>query len=193
MFLYSNKRRLCDAWVAPLDALQCYLDNPKKINKQCNKNELTIDDIARIIKLDSFVKESLRFFNPVVGLLHKYISKSYYIFANGYQVPSGHDTNNNEELKGQNFTEFHAHHHLEHNSPITKLKYNILTFRGRKRVCLGRALAINEIKVFLHKILLKYDVRTDHEEIGSKRRYFCPLIALINGGLLFEKRKEIVN
>ncbi|CAG8808086.1 36500_t:CDS:2 [Gigaspora margarita] len=149
---YNNENML-----EPFTALTFSILKVQKINKQCDKNELTIDDIDRIIKLDS------------------------------------HDTNNNEELQGQNSTEFHAHHYWEHNSPITKLKYNILTFRGRKHVCLGRALAINEIKVFLHKILLKYDVSTDHEEIGPKRRYFCPLIALINGGLLFEKRKEIVN
>ncbi|CAG8855178.1 27798_t:CDS:2, partial [Gigaspora margarita] len=136
-----DKKRLGNAWVAPLDVLQCYLNDPEitpdldpnnvnydyivdsigrmifsamattsggtghlvkrkqhfwqelyyeaqEINKQCNNNELTIDNIAKMIKLDSFVKESLRFVTPIVGLPHKSISKSYYTFANGYQVPS---------------------------------------------------------------------------------------------------------
>ncbi|CAG8800938.1 36088_t:CDS:2, partial [Racocetra persica] len=165
-----DKRRLGDAWVAPLDALQCYLDDPEitpdldpnnvnynyianaicvfvvaamgttsngatcalyerkqqyweelyqeaqEINKQCNGNELTVDDIARMVKLDSFVKESLRLSSGSVGLQHKCLSKSYYTFANGYQIPSGRivtlnisDTNNNEELQGQNPTEFYAY------------------------------------------------------------------------------------
>ncbi|KAF0520796.1 cytochrome P450 [Gigaspora margarita] len=141
-----DKKRLGNAWIAPLDVLQCYLNDPEitpdldpnnvnydyiadsigkmifsamsstfsgtrrvlydlvkrkqhfwqelyheaqEINKQCNRNELTIDNIDKMIKLDSFVKESLRFINPIVGLPHKCISKSHYTFANGYQVPSG--------------------------------------------------------------------------------------------------------
>ncbi|CAG8764687.1 24820_t:CDS:2 [Gigaspora margarita] len=252
-----DKKRLGDAWVAPLDALQCYLDDPEitpdldpnnvnydyiasaigrfifstmgttnlglthalydlaekkqyrqelyqeaqEINKQYNGNELTSDDIARMVKLDSFVKESLRFSNgPIVGLLHKCISKSYYAFANGYQVPSGRivylnfvDTNNNEELQGQNPTEFDAYRHLKRNSSATKLERNFLVFGGGKHACPGRSFVINEIKMFLHKVMLKYDVRTDTEEIGPKRRYLGPFPAPLNVALVFENRKETVN
>ncbi|CAG8447313.1 169_t:CDS:2 [Gigaspora rosea] len=171
----------------------------QEINKQCNGNELTFDDIARMVKMDSFVKESLRFSNPIAGMPHKCISKSYYTFANGYKIPSRlvilnfSDTNNDEELQGQNPTEFHAYRHLEHNSPATKLERNFLTFGGGKHACPGRALAIKEIKVFLHKVLLKYDVRNDNEKIGPKRGYLGPLVAPINCSLVFEKRNEIVN
>ncbi|CAG8810299.1 25728_t:CDS:2, partial [Gigaspora rosea] len=115
----------------------------QEINKQCNGNELTSDDIARMVKLDSFVKESLRISSaPIVGLQHKCISKSYYTFANGYQVPSGRivylnflDTNNNEELQGQNPTEFDAYRHLKRNSSATKLERNFLVFGGGKHAC----------------------------------------------------------
>ncbi|KAF0512131.1 cytochrome P450 [Gigaspora margarita] len=232
----NDKKRLGDAWVDPLDALQCYLNDPnvapdfnpnninydyiadgigrlifasiattsssatqvlydlierkqlywqelyqeaQEINKQCNGNELTFNDIARMVKLDSFVKESLRFINPIVTLPHKCISKSYFTFANGYQIPSGRivglnfrDTNNDEELQGQNPTEFYAFRHLERNSPATKLERNFLTFGGGKHACPGRALAINEIKIFIHKVLLKYDVRTDNKEIEAKKKIF---------------------
>ncbi|RIB27154.1 cytochrome P450 [Gigaspora rosea] len=123
----------------------------QEINKQCNGNELTFDNIAKMVKLNSFVKESLRFTSPIVALPHKCISKSYYTFANGYQVPSGRtvslnfrDTNTNvEELQGQNPTEFYAYRHLERNSPATKLECNFLTFGDGKHECPGRALAIS--------------------------------------------------
>ncbi|CAG8676944.1 16180_t:CDS:2, partial [Gigaspora rosea] len=172
----------------------------QEINKQCNGNELTIDDIARMIKLDSFVKESLRFITPILGLPHKCISKSCYTFANGYQIPSGRiasinfrDTDNDEELQGQNPTEFSAYHHLERNSPATKLERNFLSFGGGKLACPGRTFAVNQIKIFIHKILLKYDVRTNNEEIEPKRRYFGPFPLPVNVDLVFENRKEIVN
>ncbi|CAG8729907.1 9857_t:CDS:2, partial [Gigaspora rosea] len=170
----------------------------QEINKQCNGNELTFNDIAKMVKLDSFVKESLRLATGIVGLSHKCIFKSYYTFANGYQIPSGRlvslnfsDTNNDEELQGQNPTEFYAYRHLERDSPATKLERNFLTFGGGKRACPGRFLAVNEIKTFLHKVLLKYNVRTDNDEIGPKRGYLGPIPKPINVGLVFENRKEI--
>ncbi|CAG8821082.1 3990_t:CDS:2, partial [Gigaspora margarita] len=250
----NDKKRLGDAWVAPLDALQYFLDDPKiapdfnlnninydyiangiarlifaaigttsnsatevlyalverkqqywqelyqealEINKHCNGNELTVDDIARMVKLDSFVKESFRFTSPIVALPHKCISKSYYTFANGYQVPSGrivslnlHDTYNDEELQGQNPTEFYAYCHLERNSPATKLERNYLSFGGGKHACPGRTFAVNEIKIFIHKILLKYDVRTNNEKIETKKRYTGPYIVPVNVGLVFENKQK---
>ncbi|RIB11568.1 hypothetical protein C2G38_1919034, partial [Gigaspora rosea] len=66
-----------------------------------------------------------------------------------------------------------------------------LAFGGGKHACPGRALAVSEIKMFLHKILLKYNVRTDNEAIGPKGKYLGPFLAPINVGLVFEKRKEI--
>ncbi|RIB09669.1 cytochrome P450 [Gigaspora rosea] len=254
----NDKKRLGDAWVAPLDALQIFLDDPKvapdfnpnninydyivngiarlifsamattsngatqvlyalverkqqywqelyqeaqEINKQCNGNELTVDDIDRMVKLDSFVKESLRFTSPIVALPHKCISKSYYTFANGYQVPSGRivslnllDTYYDEELQGQNPTEFYAYRHLERNSPVTKLERNFLSFGGGKHACPGRTFAVNEIKIFIHKILLKYDVRTNNEKIESIKRYIGPYLVPITIGLVFEnKKKALIN
>ncbi|CAG8637105.1 14086_t:CDS:2, partial [Dentiscutata heterogama] len=102
----------------------------QEINKQCNGNELTSGDIAKMVKLDGFVKESLRFLtrHRMIGLPHKCISKSYYTLANGYQIPNGCivliniiDTHNDEGIQGQNPTEFYAYRHLERNSPATKL------------------------------------------------------------------------
>ncbi|CAG8499929.1 28852_t:CDS:10, partial [Racocetra persica] len=187
--LHQEFVALGDAWVAPLDALQCYLDDPEiapdldpnninynyiavaigrlifgamattsggatralydlidkkkeywqelqqeaqEINKQCNGNELTSDDFAKMVKLDSFIKESLRLSNSIVGLPHKCISESYYTFENGYQIPRGRiailniiDTNRDEELQGQNPEEFYAYRHLERKSSATKLEQRV--------------------------------------------------------------------
>ncbi|CAG8463392.1 11222_t:CDS:10, partial [Dentiscutata heterogama] len=180
-----DKKRLGDAWVAPLDVLQYLLDditpdfNPdnvnynyivnsimglilaiidnlsdstfralydlvernqrywhdlcqeaREINKQSNGNDLTFDDLNKMMKLDSFIKESLRVSASfVVGVEHLCTSKSYYTFINRYQVPNGRlvyinftDTNQNEGLQGQNPTEFYAYRHLERNSSATKLE-----------------------------------------------------------------------
>ncbi|CAG8505618.1 14678_t:CDS:10, partial [Dentiscutata heterogama] len=171
-----DKKRLGDAWVAQLDALQCYLDDPEvtpdldpsnvnydyiadsigrfifaamgttsglatralydlvekkeqywqelcqeaqEINEQCNGNELTFDDIARMVKLDSFVKESLRLSNfIVVAILLVFqaitILTPFHLFPTYLKIIGRivnlnfADTNNDEELQGQNPTEFYA-------------------------------------------------------------------------------------
>ncbi|CAG8598077.1 25166_t:CDS:10 [Cetraspora pellucida] len=172
----------------------------QEINKQCNGNELTSDDIAKMVKLDSFVKESLRLSNGIVALPHKCISESYYTFENGYQIPRGRiailniiDTNRDVELQGQNPEEFHANRHLERNSPATRLERNFLVFGGGKHACPGRALAVNEIKIFLHKVLLKYDVRTETGEDIPIKKYLGPIPRPIKTSIIFEKRKDYVN
>ncbi|CAG8763552.1 9709_t:CDS:2, partial [Gigaspora rosea] len=115
----------------------------QKINKQCNGNELTFYDIAMMVKLDSFVKESLRLADNIVCLAHICISKFYCMFANGYQIPNGHivflntiDMHHDEELQGQNPIEFYAYRHLDHNSPAKKIDCNFLLFGGGKHACL---------------------------------------------------------
>ncbi|RIB24497.1 cytochrome P450 [Gigaspora rosea] len=250
-----DKKKLGDAWIVPVDALQYYLDNPEitpdldpnnvnydhivdalgdfvfaamgtttngatrslyelverkqywnelyeeaqEINKQCNGNELTSDDIAKIVKLNSFVKEALRFSKGIVGLPHRCVSKSYYTFENGYQIPSGRivmlnfiDTHYDEGLQGQNPKEFYAYRHLERSS-TTKIDRNFLGFGGGKHACPGRSLAVNEIKVFLYKILLKYNARTEIEIIEPQRNHVGPLADCLKGGMVFENRKEIIN
>ncbi|CAG8464066.1 10196_t:CDS:10, partial [Scutellospora calospora] len=228
----KEKKELGDAWVAPLDALQVYLNDPavapdldpnhvnyvliadsiglivfaamsttshsasyvlynlagreeywqelyeeaQEINKQCNENELTSDDIAKMVKLDSFVKESLRLAINIISLSHKCISKSHYTFENGYQIPSGRiailnyvDTINDEGLQGHNPSEFYAYRHLERNSSATKVERSFLTFGGGKHACPGRFLAVNEIKMIVHKIILKYHIRTESGKVMPYR------------------------
>ncbi|CAG8648820.1 4381_t:CDS:2, partial [Scutellospora calospora] len=249
----NDKKRLGDAWVAPLDALQYYLNDPditpdldpnhvdyvhianaigsfiiaamgtttssgaralydlatrkeywqelyqeaQEINKQCNGNELTIDDIAKMVKLYSFVKESLRFTSRVVALPHKCVTKSHYTFENGYQIRNGTvvmvnmlDTAYDEELQGQNPTEFKAYRHLDRNSPATKLERNFIIFGGGKHACPGRSLAVNEVKVFLHKVMLKYNVSIENEKVMKK--YLGPIPRMFKASFVFENRKDVV-
>ncbi|CAG8734054.1 22638_t:CDS:2, partial [Racocetra persica] len=77
----------------------------QEINKQCN-GKLKSEDIAKMVKLDSFVKESLRLSNCILFMPHKCISKSHYTFENGYQIPNGRiaminfmDITNDEKLQ----------------------------------------------------------------------------------------------
>ncbi|CAG8601487.1 25029_t:CDS:10 [Cetraspora pellucida] len=248
----NDKKRLGDAWIAPLDLLQTYLDDPEvtpdldpnnvdynyiadslgvfifasmfttsnrttsalygrkeywqelyqeaqEINKQRNGDELTPNDINKMVKLDSFIKESFRNSDDVLGLPHLCISKSNYTFKNGYQIPEGRiaflnflDTHYDKEIQGQDPMEFYAYRHLERNASATKIERNLIIFGNGKHSCPGRFLAVNEIKIILHKIILKYNVRTETGKITPKR-YFGPILKRTYDGIVFENRKDIVD
>src|SRR5579871_6099626 len=66
-----------------------------------------------------------------------------------------------EELQGQNPNEFNPFRYLNKNSPATRIERNYLIFGLGKHACPGRFFAINEIKIALHHLLLKYDIRKD--------------------------------
>ncbi|CAG8668495.1 4894_t:CDS:2, partial [Scutellospora calospora] len=147
----------------------------------------------------SFVKESLRLYNDIVALPHKCISKPHYTFENGYQIPNGRivilnlvDTINDEDLQGRNPKEFYAYRHLERNTQATKIERNFLNFEGGKNSCPGRYLAVNQIKLILHQILLKYNIRTESEKALPKV-YNGTRVVHLKDGVIFEKRKDVIN
>ncbi|CAG8629699.1 18969_t:CDS:2, partial [Gigaspora rosea] len=136
----------------------------REINKQCNGYELTSDDISKMVKLDSFIKESLRIAKAIIRLPHK----CRVVYLNVV------DTHHDEELQGQNPTEFYAY---RHDSPATKVERKYLVFGLGKHACPGRSLAVNEMKMLLHNLILKYDIKSE-------------TINPIRGSMVFENRKE---
>ncbi|CAG8756032.1 6412_t:CDS:2, partial [Gigaspora rosea] len=46
-------------------------------------------------------------------------------------------------------------------SPATKVDRSFITFGGGRHACPGRFFAVNEIKMCLHKLILKYNIRTE--------------------------------
>ncbi|RIA87429.1 cytochrome P450 [Glomus cerebriforme] len=159
-----------------------------------NKNPYySTDQIAKMVKLDSFIKETMRIHSHIVSLQHKTLS-SYYTFSNGYQVPKGrfvyirtNEIHFDEELQGKNSNEFDAFRYLNKNSPATRVERNHLIFGLGKHACPGRVFAINEIKIALHYFLLNYNIRA---KSGKKieARFFGAFESPSNEGLIFEKR-----
>ncbi|RIB26178.1 cytochrome P450 [Gigaspora rosea] len=251
----NDRKKLGDDWVAPMDLLQVFLDNPRvtpdfdpnnvdinfiadslgvfviasmnttsnrtvtalydlawrkeyvqelykeaqEINKQCNCNELTYHDFNKMVKLDSFIKESFRNFDDILGLPHICIVKSIYTFKNGYQIPKGRtailnflDTHYDEEIQGRDPMKFYAFRHLERKASATKIERNLTIFGNGKHSCPGRFLAVNQIKMVLHHVILKYNITTETGKIPPKR-YLGPVLNRVYDGLVFEKRKDNVN
>ncbi|KAF0424512.1 cytochrome P450 [Gigaspora margarita] len=60
----------------------------QEINKWCNGNFTTCDDIDKMVKLDRFIKEIFRLNNDVLRLPHRCLSDSHYTFTNAHQIPN---------------------------------------------------------------------------------------------------------
>ncbi|CAG8804016.1 24103_t:CDS:10 [Gigaspora margarita] len=162
----------------------------QEINKQCN-GKLKSEDLAKMVKLDSFIKETSRLSNNLLSMPRKCIYKSHYTLVDGYQIPSDRtvylnviDVCHDEKLQGQNPKEFNAY---RHNSSATKLDRSFLIFGRGKHACPGRYFAVNMMKLLFNEIILKYNIKPANEKI-EPRNYIGCLIGPLKGGVVFENR-----
>ncbi|RIB26169.1 cytochrome P450 [Gigaspora rosea] len=93
----------------------------QKINKQYNGN-LKSEDLAKMVKLDGFIKESSRLNNHLLSIPCKY--RNVYLNVT--------DVSHDEKLQGQNPKKFNAY---RHNSSATKLDRSFLIFGHGKHSC----------------------------------------------------------
>ncbi|CAB4396448.1 unnamed protein product [Rhizophagus irregularis] len=169
------------------------LEEQKQLYKSNEKSYYSTEQIARMEKLDSFIKETLRVNVNNVALQHKTLS-SYFTFSNGYQVPNGRlvnirlgEVHFDKELQSQNADEFNAFRYLKKNSPATRADNSFLTFVLGKHTCPGRHFAVNEIKVALHYLLLNYDIKKSTSE-KIKPKIYGSFKFPSDEGLIFEKK-----
>ncbi|RHZ85947.1 hypothetical protein Glove_58g60 [Diversispora epigaea] len=165
-----------------------------RIDKECI-GELSPQHINKMVKLDSFVRESLRTFDSaLIPLPHKCLES--YTFKNGMSIPKGRivqtylmDIHYNTTAYGPEPRSFLPYHGLENNFSASKIDKNYLIFGSGKHACPGRFLAVNEIKIGMHKLILNYHIKTPSGKIEEKI-HFGPFVSPPVSGLIFENRKK---
>ncbi|CAB4380866.1 unnamed protein product [Rhizophagus irregularis] len=118
-----------------------------------------------------------------------------YTFSNGLQLPKDHivkiyvdDIYQDELLQGPSPKSFEPFRHLDINVPASKIGKNFMLFGGGKHACPGRHFAINEIKFFMHNIILKYNIYTESNKIEGRKMY-GPTAYPSSGVIIIEKRR----
>ncbi|RHZ80794.1 hypothetical protein Glove_132g15 [Diversispora epigaea] len=164
-----------------------------KINKECN-GALTLEHVDRMVKLDSFLRESIRNFSDVAGLMHRCMEDSF-TFKNNTTIPKDrivyiylNDSFYNK-VYGPEPRSFQPYYGLNNNKLATKIDKNYYAFGAGKHACPGRFLAINEIKICVHKLILNYHIKTESGKT-DERGYDGPYVLPLNTGIVFEKRKN---
>ncbi|RHZ80793.1 hypothetical protein Glove_132g14 [Diversispora epigaea] len=164
-----------------------------KIDKECN-GVLAIEHVDRMVKLDSFMRESIRTFGDVAGIIHRCMEDSY-TFKNNTTIPKDrivyiylNDSYYNK-VYGPEPRSFQPYYGLNNKIPATKIDKNYYAFGAGKHACPGRFLAINEIKICMHKLILNYHIKTESGKINEKR-YVGPFVLPPSTGIVFEDRKK---
>jgi cytochrome P450 len=163
------------------------------IDKERN-GSITMSDIKKMEKLDSFIKESHRHTNHLVDLPH-YVTSESYTFYNGYTIPEGRmismyfeSSLKSKEAFGDDAEEFKPFRFVDTNSNATKVDRFFIAFGNGKHACPGRFFAINEIKLILHRLILKYNISTKSGKIEDKS-VIGPITFPPRSALVFENKK----
>ncbi|CAG8724851.1 10295_t:CDS:2, partial [Gigaspora rosea] len=140
-----------------------------KIHNESN-GCLSIEDVNKMVKLDCFLKESLRYTTDIASVPHTVIGDSYTFSRDVYLYMR--DTSFSNKFYGETSHDFQPKRHITsyHNgkivhSPAHKVDGSFVVFGGGKHACPGRLFAVNEVKMCLHKLILKYNFRTENSKI----------------------------
>jgi len=115
----------------------------------------------------NIVNESLRMFPPVPNLPGRKITEDTQL--EGWFIPKGFQINisiyrihHNKEIWGEDAYEFNPDR-FDRLTPIQKKAF--MPFGGGARVCLGMAFSLLEQKIFLIKLLKRYEITMDPESV----------------------------
>ncbi|KAF9576668.1 hypothetical protein EC968_007016 [Mortierella alpina] len=126
-----------------------------------NDRDLSSTAVKRMVKMDSFVREYLRFRSERVELAH--MAKNDVVLSNGMTIHKGgkvlvnlRSVHQNPETQGDEPTEFQPWRFVGKGKVATKVSTDFLLFGMGKHACPGRFLAIQEIKTIGALMVSRY-------------------------------------
>ncbi|KAK7061428.1 cytochrome P450 [Favolaschia claudopus] len=165
------------------------------------------DSVAKMHKVDSFLRESQRFSgNSVTSMGRKVVKSGGFTFSDGTTVPEGYFINvatgpthanpdvypNPDEFDALRFYRWRLEEKedsLRHQFSATNLDY--LSWGHGRHACPGRFFASTALKTMLAHILVTYDVKLEDESAGRPPNQWFAAICIPNGAakILFRRRQ----
>ncbi|KAG9286061.1 hypothetical protein G9A89_022738 [Geosiphon pyriformis] len=155
---------------------------------------ITIPQLEKMVKLQSFIKESIRYNEEFLGLPKVNLSSSPITLSNGYQIPPKRtvfcdllSVKESEEYHGSDPTKFDPRRYLNKNSSTTLVSRTYLPFGLGRNACPGRFLAMTYVKILLSMIIRNYKV-SFASGAKPKKTVFEGRFIPSSDGVIFEKR-----
>ncbi|CAG8554694.1 9302_t:CDS:2, partial [Gigaspora rosea] len=169
------------------------------IHNEINNN-LEADNVNKMIKLECFIKESFRNSSDFASLPHALLKDSY-TFKNGATIPKGRivnictkDVTLSSNFYGETSKNFQPSRHITTYSggttihaPLSKVDKGHIAFGGGRRACPGRFLATHILKIFMHNLVLRYNIRTKSGKVDPKK-IIATFVFQPTSELIFENR-----
>ncbi|KAL0486423.1 cytochrome P450 [Acrasis kona] len=133
-----------------------------EIKDTLNGDDLNTDLIQNMNYLDAFIKETMRMHPPAAGVLGRVNVED--VVMCGYKIPKGtmispdfYSLHYNKEYYGPSVNEFRPERFLgEEGKSIPRFAH--LPFSAGARVCIGNHFSVLEQKVFLARLLLRFEI-----------------------------------
>ncbi|KZT00342.1 cytochrome P450 [Laetiporus sulphureus 93-53] len=168
--------------------LQELLDEQKAIlGDNWMDGTVTLDHLKRLVKLDSFIRESFRTGGRSIALPHKIVGMDAWALPGGFVLPKGTVVNINTddvyyspELQGPNPEEFNAWRFVGTDKGAARIGPDMVAFGLGRHACPGRFFAVHEMKIALSLILKRYRISFPEgvKPSGSGPLVFTPMRAL---------------
>ncbi|KAG9304098.1 hypothetical protein G9A89_006008 [Geosiphon pyriformis] len=167
--VYPTSLKIADAildYAAETEYQKELVEEQEEIAKEYGPDGFpTIAQLEKMVKLDSFVKESIRYNEDFLNVPKLNTSSSPITLSNGYQIPPNGkvicdfiSVIESEELHGSHPNKFDPRRYLNKNEPITRLSRGFLSFGLGRYACPGRFFAMNLAKILLSMIIRNYKV-----------------------------------
>ncbi|PGG99976.1 hypothetical protein AJ79_08338 [Helicocarpus griseus UAMH5409] len=164
-------------------------------------------DISRLIKLDSFIKESQRMSPPDMITFDRVIEQPLTL-SNGFTLPKGarlavpagpislDDSvwKDAEKFDGFRFAKLRqSSANLSTSYQFVTTGPNAMHFGHGRHACPGRFFAANEIKIIMALMLLKYDIKLENEEKGrpANKTFGSMISPDVEAGIMLKVRQAV--
>ncbi|KAK0470513.1 cytochrome P450 [Armillaria novae-zelandiae] len=164
---------------------------------------LTKAAMAKMNRLDSFIKEAQRRYGSInVFSMARYVKKDF-VFSDGTVVPAGNHIavaaqsihmdegkyDNPLDFKPWRFHDMRKEEGEANRHQMISLDFDYVLFGNGRPACPGRFFAVNELKILMSHVLVNFDVKMDKvPEAGwfLSDRFLNP-----DGKVLFRKRTAV--
>ncbi|KAG0225391.1 cytochrome P450 [Mortierella sp. GBAus27b] len=157
--------------------------------------ELSAAAIKRMVKMDSFVRETFRYRTERLSLPH--MARGPVTLSNGMVIRKGEkvianmfSVHHNDNLQGEDASEFRPWRFVGKSKGATKVASDFLPFGMGRHACPGRFLAIQELKTVGVLMVSNYSKIEIQDKSKTKTTLLSRIGSPIDTGLIFTSRAK---